>query len=53
MNEKDKKIKNDIDNKQIAKEDYSKKVTYSQSKNETLDLLEIIELHLCRSCIKL
>lgn len=53
MNGKNKKIKNDIDNKQIVKEDYRKKITYSQSKSEPVDLLEIIELHLCRACIKL
>jgi hypothetical protein len=40
------------DKKQIDKK-YEKKITYSSSKNEKLDLLEIIEMHLCRSVIKL
>ena len=40
------------DKKQIA-DDYTKKITYSTSKNETVDLLEIVEMYLCKSCIKL
>ncbi len=47
---KDKKCK---EKKQIVKEEYSKKITYSTSKNEKLDLLEIIEMYLCKSCIRL
>ncbi|WP_445013801.1 hypothetical protein [Streptococcus pyogenes] len=38
---------------QISKEDYSKKITYTQSDKESLDLLEIVELYLCRACIRL
>lgn len=40
-------------NEQIANGDYSKKITYTQSKNETLDLLDIVELFLCKSCVRL
>ena len=38
---------------QISKEDYSKKITYTQSDKESLDLLNIVELYLCRACIRL
>lgn len=37
----------------ISKEDYSKKITYTQSDKESLDLLDIVELYLCRACIRL
>lgn len=51
------KIEKDKDknkpNEQIVKEDYSKKITYAQSKNETLDLLDIVELFLCKDCVRL
>lgn len=49
------KIKKDKNkpNEQIEKEEYSKKITYTQSKNETLDLLDIVELFLCKACIRL
>ena len=51
MNKK-KEVKKDKDKKQIA-DDYSKKITYSTSESEKLDLLDIIEMHLLRSVIKL
>ncbi|MFP5527917.1 hypothetical protein ACLGL1_05485 [Peptococcus simiae] len=38
---------------QVGKEDYSKKITYTQSDKESLDLLDIVELYLCRACIRL
>lgn len=38
---------------QISIEDYSKKITYTQSDKESLDLLDIVELYLCRACIRL
>lgn len=38
---------------QISKEGYSKKITYTQSDKESLDLLDIVELYLCRACIRL
>ncbi|MGG7163413.1 hypothetical protein [Clostridium ihumii] len=41
------------DNKQIAKKEYSNKTTYSISEKETLDLLDIIELYLCKDCIRI
>ena len=44
--------KKNEDNKQIEKS-YEKKITYSASRSEKLDLLEIIEMHLLRSVIKL
>lgn len=40
------------DKKQIEK-NYEKKITYSSGKSENLDLLDIIEMHLLRSVIKL
>ena len=40
------------DKKQIEK-NYEKKITYSSNKSEKLDLLDIIEMHLLRSVIKL
>lgn len=49
--EKNKNRKNE-DKKQIEK-NYDKKITYSSSNNEKLDLLDIIEMHLLRSVIKL
>ncbi|BAN62429.1 hypothetical protein ANG_1959 [Streptococcus anginosus subsp. whileyi MAS624] len=44
--------KKNEDKKQIEK-NYEKKITYSSSKSEKLDLLDIIEMHLLRSVIKL
>ena len=49
---KDKEANKNKDKKQIA-DDYSKKITYSTSKNGTIDLLDIIEMYLCKACIKL
>lgn len=49
---KEKEAEKNKDKKQIA-DDYSKKITYSTSKNETVDLLEIVEMYLCKACIKL
>jgi len=44
--------KKNEEKKQIEK-NYEKKITYSSSKSEKLDLLDIIEMHLLRSVIKL
>lgn len=49
---KEKEVNKNKDKKQIA-DDYSKKITYSTSKNEQIDLLDIIEMYLCKACIKL
>ena len=49
---KEKEVNENKDKKQIA-DDYSKKITYSTSKNEQIDLLDIIEMYLCKACIKL
>lgn len=49
---KEKEVNKNKDKKQIA-DDYSKKITYSTSKNEKIDLLDIIEMYLCKACIKL
>lgn len=51
INMKNENKKNE-DKKQIEK-NYEKKITYSSSKSEKLDLLDIIEMHLLRSVIKL
>lgn len=48
-----KEVKKDKGTKHIYKKDYSKKITYSTSKNEKIDLLDIVEMYLCKSCIKL
>lgn len=40
------------DEKQIKKSEQVN-ITYSTSKDTELDLLEIIEMYLCKSCIKL
>ena len=50
MNKK-KEVKKDKDKKQIA-DDYSKKITYSTSESEKLDLLDIVEMYLCKSCVR-
>ena len=39
--------------KQIVKEDYSKKITYSTSESEKLNLLDIVEMYLCKSCVRI
>lgn len=49
MNKK-KEVKNG--KKQIA-DDYSKKITYSMSESEKLDLLDIVEMYLCKSCVRI
>ena len=49
---KEKEANKNKDKKQIA-DDYSKKITYSTSKNGTNDLLDIVEMYLCKACIKL
>ena len=49
---KEKEANKNKDKKQIA-DDYSKKIPSSTSKNGTNDLLEIVEMYLCKSCIKL
>ena len=51
MNKK-KEVKKDKDKKQIA-DDCSKKITYSTSKSEKLDLLDIVEMYLCKSCVRI
>ncbi len=51
MNKK-KEVKKDKDKKQIA-DKYSKKITYSTSENEKLDLLDIVEMYLCKSCVRI
>ena len=48
MNKK-KEVKKDKDKKQIA-DDYSKKITYSTSESEKLD---IVEMYLCKSCVRI
>ena len=40
------------DKKQIA-DDCSKKITYSTSESEKLDLLDIVEMYLCKSCVRI
>lgn len=50
--DKTKEEKKKKDKKQID-EDYSKNITYSTSKSESLDLLDIVEMYLCRNCIKI
>ena len=47
-----KEVKKDKDKKQIA-DDYSKKITYSTSESEKLDLLDIVEMYLCKSCVRI
>lgn len=49
---KEKEANKNKDKKQIA-DDYTKKITYSTSKNGTIDLLDIVEMYLCKVCIKL
>ncbi len=49
---KEKEANKNKDKKQIADE-YTKKITYSTSKNGTIDLLDIVEMYLCKACIKL
>ena len=49
---KTKEVKQDKDKKQIA-DDYSKKTTYSTSESEKLDLLDIVEMYLCKSCVRI
>ena len=49
MNKK-KEIKKD--KKQIA-DDYSKQITYSTSESKMLDLLDIVEMYLCKSCARI
>lgn len=49
---KDKEANKNKDKKQIV-DDYTKKITYSTSKKETIDLLDIVEMYLCKACIKL
>lgn len=51
--EQNKKVITKKDKKQVIKKDYSKNITYSTSKNERVDLLDIVEMYLCKSCIKL
>lgn len=51
MNKK-KEVEKDNDKKQIA-DDYSKKITYSTSESEKLDLLDIVEMYLCKSCVRI
>lgn len=51
MNKK-KEVKKDKDKKQIS-DDYSKKITYSTSESEKLDLLDIVEIYLCKSCVRI
>ena len=51
MNKK-KEVKKGKDKKQIA-DDYSKKITYSTSESEKLDLLDIVEMYLCKSCVRI
>lgn len=51
MNKK-KEVKKDKDKKQIA-DDYSKKITYSTSESEKLNLLDIVEMYLCKSCVRI
>jgi hypothetical protein fgonA2_07221 len=51
MNKK-KEVKKDKDKKQIA-DDCSKKITYSTSESEKLDLLDIVEMYLCKSCVRI
>ena len=51
MNKK-KEVKKDKDKKQIA-DDYAKKITYSTSESEKLDLLDIVEMYLCKSCVRI
>ena len=46
MNTKEKKTYEPKE--QMSKEDYSKKITYTQSDKKSLDLLDIVELYLCR-----
>lgn len=49
---KEKKVNKNKDKKQIAN-NHSKKITYSTSKNEQIDLLDIFEMYLCKTYIKL
>ena len=49
---KTKEVKQDKDKKQIA-DDYSKKITYSTSESEKLDLLDIVEMYLCKACVRI
>lgn len=51
MNKK-KEVEKDNDKKQIA-DDYSKKITYSTSESEKLDLLDIVEMYLYKSCVRI
>ena len=51
MNKK-KQDNKDKHNKQIA-DDYSNKITYSTSESEKLDLLDIVEMYLCKSCVRI
>ncbi|HGD6933987.1 TPA: hypothetical protein ACI0DG_000914 [Streptococcus agalactiae] len=51
MNKK-KEVKKDKDKKQID-DNYSKKITYSTSESEKLDLLDIVEMYLCKSCVRI
>lgn len=44
--------KNSKEDKQIEKLE-RENITYSTSEENGLDLLEIVEMHLCKSCIKL
>lgn len=46
------KNKKNEDKKQIEN-NYEKKITYSSSKSEKLDLLDIVEMYLLRSVVKL
>lgn len=51
MNKK-KEVKKDKDKKQIA-DNYSKKITYSTSESEKHDLLDTVEIYLCKSCVRI
>ena len=51
MNKK-KEVKKDKNKKQIA-DDYSEKITYSTSESEKLDLLDIVEMYLCKSYVRI
>ena len=47
--EKNKKVITTKDKKQAIKKGYSKNITYSTSKNERVDLLDIVEMYLCKT----
>jgi hypothetical protein fgonA2_07221 len=52
MDKTNKTVKEKNANKN-SKQEYLKKITYSTSKNEKIDLLDVVEMYLCKACIKL